>query len=164
MTLFNALYCPTVIGIGRFGIKNVTPSEQGGVVKEPAYTKLFNDEFVSAVITGVRSISPIVMFVPRTVTFGRPATIESINGSPSPMVSWNTTARTRIEDELSIIISFLFRKDTSILVDDVHLHRKIFIVEAMFGGSVKVKLNQVESLIGEYCGSIVHHFQCCSNI
>ena len=63
------------------------PSEQGGVVREPTYAKVFANELVRISTTGDKSIDLIAVSDPGANILGRPETIESRNGTPAQVDS-----------------------------------------------------------------------------
>lgn len=84
------------------GIKNVTPSEQGGVVSDPEY-KYFAADEVCKSTTGARSSPSTVVFVPAWVIAGSPATTVSIKVRPGPSDNSKRTVKTRKVEEPSEI-------------------------------------------------------------
>ena len=82
-TLFNALNWLTEMGRRSFGMKKGRPSEQGGVVRDPTYEKVFTDALVRRFTAGDKSIDLILVSEPGVVIAGRPDTMESMNGTPA---------------------------------------------------------------------------------
>lgn len=102
-TLLIALKVLTSKGNGSLVTKKVSPSAQGGVVRDPLY---WNKGVVSrCLIRGAKSRGPVSVTVPGTAIFER-FSVTAVKSSvvvPSSE-SWKVTARTAIPPEPSVEI------------------------------------------------------------
>jgi len=87
ITLFKALNWSTVIGNLSSGIKKTTPSEQGGVVRDPEYMNELMEVLVKREVIALRSRDGRVTDKPGYEMLGRWLTIVSRKVRPQPLDS-----------------------------------------------------------------------------
>jgi hypothetical protein len=127
----------------------VTPSAQGGVVSEPLYWRMSDEEILAS--TSVKSMPPgIAVFVPGVLMAEMLEESDLMIEEDSPVETWNMRATTAslVGSAEDVLMGLSRRMISNVLTDTlvhhVDLERVVFAVDVVLRWCMHVKLDELE--------------------